>query len=490
MTITQSDVYITQAGRRIVTGVTSAYEDIPPGADGAIPSKVRIACTAACHVRFGHGGDGAATASLMAVSGVVGTAGTGHAPGDILTLTGGTSTTASKVAVATTKLVSAAVNAAGTGYVPADTIVPAGGSFTGSPLLTVTHAKAVSAAVVSGGTGGTPGAVTITGTTGTGTPFQATGTINGGGILAGALVVTVAGDYTANPTLVAVEPVTGGSLTGCTVILGMGVKTVTAAAGAYTVNAAALTQTSTSGPGAGATFNTLVYGVNTVTIDTAGKYSVIPANDVAQGASTGSGINAAITMAWGVGPITVTTPGAGYANSESGDFTLSGGGGSGASLTATFDGATGAIAGITAAPGTGYTSVPTIVVTVETVATNTDMLLIPGSGEVFPTQGFSHIRRATGAECRCKNHGNLRSVRRRAGHSTRFAPTALPAARSAFVRTMRTRTLSKSGLRAPVSACTPKCGALTGTERLSRAAWAWCVTTSAGQPGGLLFAPG
>ena len=75
------------------------------------------------------------------------------------------------------------------------------------------------ATVVAGGTGGTPGAVTITGTTGTGTKFQATGTISGGGALTGPLVVTVAGSYTADPTDYTDEPVTGGSLSGATVFL-------------------------------------------------------------------------------------------------------------------------------------------------------------------------------------------------------------------------------------------------------------------------------
>lgn len=75
------------------------------------------------------------------------------------------------------------------------------------------------ATVVDAGAGGTPGAVTLTGTTGEGTVFQATGTINGGGVLAGALVVSVAGAYTTVPDDLAAEPVTGGGLEGATVAL-------------------------------------------------------------------------------------------------------------------------------------------------------------------------------------------------------------------------------------------------------------------------------
>jgi hypothetical protein len=72
--------------------------------------------------------------------------------------------------------------------------------------------------ITAGGTGGTNGAVTLTGTTGTGTKFQITGTI-AGNTLTAITGITVAGSYSAMPTTLAAEPVTGGSLTGCTVNL-------------------------------------------------------------------------------------------------------------------------------------------------------------------------------------------------------------------------------------------------------------------------------
>jgi hypothetical protein len=150
---------------------------------------------------------------------------------------------------------SATVVAAGTGFVPADTILVRGSDTVRDTTLTVTHTKAITAAVVAGGTGGTPGAVTITGTTGTGTKFQATGTITAGGILSGALTVTVAGDYTVNPSSIAVEPVTGGSLTGCTVILTMGVLTATVTTpGVLSASSSSVSEVSSSGSGTGATF--------------------------------------------------------------------------------------------------------------------------------------------------------------------------------------------------------------------------------------------
>lgn len=283
-------ITVLTAGNNITTGVTSAIASVPVMSSGEYPRFVRLSATANCYAKLGPV-TGGVTATPSA-------AGTGYIPTEVITLTGGTATTQAQVTVATTKLISAAVNAAGTGYAPADTIVPAGGTFTGSPLITVTHTKAITATVVAGGTGGTPGAVTITGTTGTGTKFQATGTINGGGVLTGALVVTVAGDYTVNPTNIAVEPITGGALTGCTVLLTMGCLTVTAAGGAYTANGAALTQTSASGTGTGATFNTVVYGVNTATVSLAGDYSILGANPMAQGSTTGAGTGATMTMTY------------------------------------------------------------------------------------------------------------------------------------------------------------------------------------------------
>lgn len=270
------------------------------------------------------GGTGGTITPSMSATAIAPTAtiGSGYAPGDTSTFTGGTGTNII-VDVLTTALASATVNAAGTGYVPGDTITPTGGTFTGAPLITVTHTKAVSATVVAGGTGGTPGAVTITGTTGTGTKFQCTGTINGSGILTGALVVSVAGDYTVNPTLITAEPVTGGSLTGCTVSVVLGAKTVTAAGGAYTANSTTLTQGATSGVGTGVTFNSVLYGVGTIANQNAGLYTVLPTSPVSEGSSTGGGTGATYTVStWRVNSFTATG-GVGYADGAA--VTFSGG---------------------------------------------------------------------------------------------------------------------------------------------------------------------
>lgn len=70
------------------------------------------------------------------------------------------------------------------------------------------------ATIAEGGTGGTPGAATVTGTTGTGTKFQAAVTIGAGGNITAVGDVTVEGVYTVAPAAPAAEPVTGASLSG------------------------------------------------------------------------------------------------------------------------------------------------------------------------------------------------------------------------------------------------------------------------------------
>ena len=70
------------------------------------------------------------------------------------------------------------------------------------------------------GSGGTPGSATITCTTGAGRVATFTGTINAAGQLT-AIVPIDTGAYTTSPTIPFAEPVTGGSLTGATVILYM-----------------------------------------------------------------------------------------------------------------------------------------------------------------------------------------------------------------------------------------------------------------------------
>src|SRR5690606_19888245 len=96
---------------------------------------------------------------------------------------------------------------------------------------------------------------------------------------------------------------------------------------AYTANAASFTQAATSGVGTGATFDTTVWGVNTVTVDTAGAYTALPSSPVAQGSTSGAGTGCTLTVLWGLLSVAVSAGGSGY-DSTSG-LSVTGGGGSG-----------------------------------------------------------------------------------------------------------------------------------------------------------------
>lgn len=249
------------------------------------------------------------------------TAGTGY---DILpsiaptggTLTAGVTPAVPAVVRATSlKLVSASPATPGTGVAINDTFVLSGGTLAASgpggnttstagvaSVVTATHIKVVSAVVNAGGSGGTPGAVTITGTTGTGTKFQATGTINGSGVLTGALVVTVPGDYTVGPTSLSAEPVTGGSLSGCTVTVVMGALTFSlTTVGGYTVAPSTPnTPTNGTGTGAGVTI-TCAFGLGTAVIEESGNYSSAPSFTVTANDANGSGASIATATLGGAG---------------------------------------------------------------------------------------------------------------------------------------------------------------------------------------------
>jgi len=173
-------------------------------------------------------------------------------------------------------------------YAPADTITfpyDETNPVMSAAVLTVTHTKVQSATIANGGSGGTNGTQTVTGTTGTGTPFQASVTITGGTITA-VNSITVAGDYTVNPSNILAEPVTGASLTGATLNIKMGV----------------LTATRTSG----------------------GIYDVVPSNPVTPAGSSGAGTGATFNVQWEVVGILVRDSGSGYTTSS--PVTFSGGG--------------------------------------------------------------------------------------------------------------------------------------------------------------------
>lgn len=282
---------IAAKGIALTTGGSSVSAAIPLTSTGEAPNAIRLAATAACYARLGLANE----ASAVPAAG-----GHGYQLADGITLAGGTFVTALMLSVATVALYSAAPLAYGTGYVPADTVTLGGGTHSIAAILSVATTRLSTAAVAGAGTGGTPGAVTLTGTTGAGTKFQIAGVIGAGGTLTSVGAISVGGAYTVNPTDLSAEPVTGGGLTGATLLITMGVGAVTVGTpGAYSATAASYTQAATSGAGVGATFNTAVYAVLTVTVADPGDYSVEPANPVAQGSTTGSGVSATFTVTWG-----------------------------------------------------------------------------------------------------------------------------------------------------------------------------------------------
>lgn len=184
------------------------------------------------------------------------------------------------------KAVSLAVVTAQSGagsYAPLDLINLSGGSSTQSLILKVTNTKVVAVSLVNAGTGGTDGAQTITGTTGTGTLFQADVTVTGG-VIASIDSIAVDGDYTVNPTSLSNEVVTcTGGLTGAVVSLKMGVLDAD--------------------------------------IEQAGLYTALPANPVTQLTTGGAGTGATFNINWGVDSVNVLAGGSGYTGASSITFT-------------------------------------------------------------------------------------------------------------------------------------------------------------------------
>lgn len=241
------------------------------------------------------------TAATSIITSVVST----YAPADTVTMAGGTYLTPAVLTVTNTRLVSLVLNSPGVGnYAPTNTINLSGGTMSTTAVLTVTTTKVVSATVAAGGAGGTDGTRTATGTTGTGTKFQAEVTVSGGAITA-VLSITVGGSYTVNPTAPANEPVTGtgiGAGAQLNVVLGVDTFSITNR-GVFTANPAGgtMTQASSSGTGTGATFQQAILGPNAMTVTTPGVYSVTPSNPVSQLSSSGGGLGATFTLTfWSV----------------------------------------------------------------------------------------------------------------------------------------------------------------------------------------------
>jgi|GEM_PF-6842706 len=145
-------------------------------------------------------------------------------------------------------------------YAPGDTLTLVGGTGTAA-TATVFATEVHSATVAAAGSGGTDGTCTVSGTSGVTSPFAlftAPVTISGGGISA-VNAIADNGVYTANPTLLG-ESVAGCGLIGATLNLTMGVLlAVPTGFGDYSTAPTNPAATTTSGAGTGATFNPNVF---------------------------------------------------------------------------------------------------------------------------------------------------------------------------------------------------------------------------------------
>lgn len=311
-----------------------------------------------------QGSTGTGTKATFTVTGgklaalALNAAGTLYATGDTITLAGGTFSTAASLTVATTKIVAVVLSGAGTGMVAGTTVLTmTGGTFSSAATLLVTNTKVVSATVQTIGAAA-DGTYTVTGTTGTTSPaatyFQASVTYSAGGTVAVVNSITVAGNYTANPTNIAAEPVTGTpvglvltvvmgvhSSSGATITSGgsytvpplialpytasggggdsawrqlSGINTFTITApGQYSYPAVTtFTAGSTSGSGTGATFQAATYTINQLTVLTGGAYTVIATNPDAMATITGAGSGMTAVLDFGIGAVAIGNAGTLY----------------------------------------------------------------------------------------------------------------------------------------------------------------------------------
>jgi hypothetical protein len=173
----------------------------------------------------------------------------------------------------------------------------------------------------------------------------------------GSLTVTTPGSYTQSSTNAAASPLFGALSTSSIPAAGSGYvinDTITLAGGTFTQAAVLKVATVSSG------------GVATVTVVTPGNYSVLPANPVAQGSTSGSGTGATFDLNWALVGATITNPGSGYTSaptvtvsSGSGAYTANVGSTNAPALsTYVLSGGTNGITGVTDTSVVGQDTVP------------------------------------------------------------------------------------------------------------------------------------
>ena len=248
----------------------------------------------------GEGGEGVASYGSI-------TAGTGWTSAPTVTVSSPTAPNGVTATVAAHyKALSAVVVTSGTGdvtkdYVRGDTLTVVGGTRSTAAVFTVASVKVRTAGVQTGGTTTWTTGDTVTfSAAGWATPAVLTITAVAGAITA--VAITNAGSWTTNGS-VPTDPVAPSSAT-------------VADGGGYQNDA---------------TFN-LGFGVNTVTVTTAGDYTVFPSNPVATTTNSANGTGATLTVTWNLLSVAVLTSGSGYYSVS--DAAISFSGGTGAAATA------------------------------------------------------------------------------------------------------------------------------------------------------------
>lgn len=204
------------------------------------------------------------------------------------------------------KALSATVTTIGTGdtdadYLVGNTLTVSGGTSTTATVFTVASVKVRTAVTAAGGTTiWTTGDTVTFSAAGWATPAVLTVTAAAGAITA--LTVTNAGSWTTSGSVPS-DPVAPSSAT-------------VADGGGYQNDA---------------TFN-LGFGINAITLTTAGDYTVFPSNPAATTTNSVNGTGATLTVTWGLLSVAVVTGGSGYYSAADAALTFSGA--TGASATA------------------------------------------------------------------------------------------------------------------------------------------------------------
>ena len=274
------------------------------------------------------GAEGAASATIINTGVTL-----SYAPGDLITLLGGTYLSPAVLEVTTSQLQSILPKNPGSGYAALDTVTLAGGTSSTSAIATVATVAAYAASGLFTFAANPADGDTVTlnsvawtfkttPTTSAQTQIQPT--------LAGTLaqlaadlsasvnaLLTVATYSATATTLNILYGATGTGGNAYTLAASVAIRSASTLLGGTTTGIGTLTVTThgvfsalpalgnmtesaTSGGGAGASFQTAVFGPHAITVYNPGAYNALPANPVAQASTTGVGVGATFNLTWAV----------------------------------------------------------------------------------------------------------------------------------------------------------------------------------------------